>query len=89
MISILIWEPFASVARGLLLVAASLAMTACASSSVRTESRPAESFDRAVRICQLKQPGRINRRVQLKPAHPGVATCLQERGWNGLDAVNR
>lgn len=62
-----------------LLAAASLTAAACA--SMRAEPRAAESFERAVRICQLKQPGRTNRRLQLDPQHPGVAACLEARGW--------
>lgn len=62
--------------------AIALMLAACALQPASRAVTAAEvTFDNALHDCRMKQPGRVNRRLNLPPTSPGVAACLRQNGW--------
>jgi len=78
-----------SITRSALVGAATLVLSACVFTPA--DEPRSHGFYNALQLCRLQQSGRANRRVHLPPTHPGVAACLERRGWtpDGVPAPSR
>lgn len=55
---------------------------ACAPLTLRVaDPQQATNFTDALHACRMKQPGRLNKRLNLAPDNTYVAACLKRAGW--------